>query len=93
VTGLSKEGLYSQTEPRALRGPNVSVFVLRDDRNIAQHPDNECLPRRVNRIIARETGQSFEKVVADTERNFWVGAEEAVAYGLVSRVVKSASEV
>jgi ATP-dependent Clp protease protease subunit len=48
---------------------------------------------RLNRIIARETGQSFEKVVADTERNFWMGAEEAVAYGLVSRVVKTASEV
>ena len=48
---------------------------------------------RLNRIIARETGQTFEKVVADTERNFWMGAEEAKAYGLVSRVVASASEV
>ena len=48
---------------------------------------------RLNRIIARETGQTFEKVVADTERNFWMGAEEAKAYGLVSRIVASASEV
>jgi ATP-dependent Clp protease protease subunit len=48
---------------------------------------------RLNRIIARETGQSFEKVVSDTERNFWMGAEEAKAYGLVFKVVASASEV
>ncbi|HEY0281131.1 MAG TPA: ATP-dependent Clp protease proteolytic subunit [Rhizomicrobium sp.] len=48
---------------------------------------------RLNRIIARETGQTFEKVVADTERNFWMGAEEAKAYGLVSKVVARASEV
>jgi ATP-dependent Clp protease protease subunit len=48
---------------------------------------------RLNRIIARETGQPFEKVVTDTERNFWMGAEEAIAYGLVSRIVASASEV
>ena len=48
---------------------------------------------RLNRIIARETGQPFEKVVSDTERNFWMGAEEAKAYGLVSRIVASASEV
>ena len=48
---------------------------------------------RLNRIIARETGQTFEKVVNDTERNFWMGAEEAKAYGLVSRIVASASEV
>ncbi|MGB8601371.1 MAG: ATP-dependent Clp protease proteolytic subunit, partial [Rhizomicrobium sp.] len=36
---------------------------------------------RLNRIIARETGQTYEKVVADTERNFWMGADEAVTYG------------
>jgi len=48
---------------------------------------------RLNRIIARETGQPFEKVVSDTERNFWMGAEEAKAYGLVSKVVANASEV
>ncbi len=49
--------------------------------------------RRVNQIIARETGQALEKVHADTERDFWMSAEEAVAYGLVSRVVTRADEV
>ena len=48
---------------------------------------------RLNREIAAETGQSYEKVVADTERNFWMGAEEAVAYGLVGKVVSRADEV
>jgi ATP-dependent Clp protease, protease subunit len=48
---------------------------------------------RLNRIIARETGQPFEKIVTDTERNFWMGAEEAKAYGLVAKVVARASEV
>lgn len=48
---------------------------------------------RLNRIIARETGQPFEKVVSDTERNFWMGAEEAKNYGLVERIVANASEV
>jgi ATP-dependent Clp protease protease subunit len=48
---------------------------------------------RINRIIARETGQSYEKVVADTDRNFWIGSEDAVAYGLVSKVVTRADEV
>ncbi len=42
---------------------------------------------RINRIIARETGQSFEKVTEDTDRNFWMGAEEAKKYGLVSRII------
>ena len=48
---------------------------------------------RLIREIAAETGQTYEKVVRDTERNFWMGAEEAVTYGLVSKVVARASEV
>ena len=48
---------------------------------------------RLIREIAVETGQPYEKVVADTERNFWMGADEALKYGLVGKVVSSASEV
>ena len=48
---------------------------------------------RINRVIARETGQPFEKIVQDTDRNFWMSAEEAKAYGMVSKIVNSANEV
>jgi ATP-dependent Clp protease protease subunit len=48
---------------------------------------------RVNRMIAEETGQPYDKVVKDTQRNFWMGAEQATAYGLVGRIVKSVEEV
>ena len=48
---------------------------------------------RVNRMIAAETGQPLEKIVKDTQRNFWMNAEEAKEYGLVSRIVTDASEV
>jgi ATP-dependent Clp protease protease subunit len=40
---------------------------------------------RVNRVIAEETGQSIERVRKDTDRDFWMNAEEAIAYGLISR--------
>ena len=48
---------------------------------------------RLNRITARETGQTYEKIVADTERNFWISAKDAIAYGLVTKVVARADEV
>jgi ATP-dependent Clp protease protease subunit len=48
---------------------------------------------RLIREIAVETGQPYEKVVNDTERNFWMGAEEAVKYGLVAKVINNANEV
>jgi ATP-dependent Clp protease protease subunit len=48
---------------------------------------------RINRLIARETGQTYEKILQDTERNFWMGPEEAKAYGIVSKIVNRADEV
>jgi ATP-dependent Clp protease protease subunit len=48
---------------------------------------------RVNRMIAEETGQTVDKIVKDTQRNFWMNAEEAVEYGIVSRIIKNTSEV
>jgi ATP-dependent Clp protease, protease subunit len=48
---------------------------------------------RVNRMIARETGQSIERIAKDTQRNFWMSAEEAKEYGVVSRIVSAVSEV
>jgi ATP-dependent Clp protease protease subunit len=51
------------------------------------------MQERINRTIARETGQTYEKVVVDTERNFWMGAEAALAYGLVGKIVNRADEV
>ena len=43
---------------------------------------------RIARVTARETGQPYDKVLADMERDFWLSAEEAIAYGLVSRIVE-----
>jgi ATP-dependent Clp protease protease subunit len=48
---------------------------------------------RLNALIADETGQSVERVAKDSDRNFWMNAEEASEYGLVGKVIKSASEL
>jgi ATP-dependent Clp protease, protease subunit len=43
--------------------------------------------RRMNEILAEATGQPFEKIERDTDRDYIIGAEEAVEYGVVDRVV------
>lgn len=48
---------------------------------------------RLNKLIADETGQPLERVVKDTDRDYWMSAEDAVAYGLVSRVVRTRDEL
>ena len=48
---------------------------------------------RVNRMIAKETGQTIDRITQDTRRNFWMNAEEAIAYGLVSRIINNVTDV
>jgi ATP-dependent Clp protease protease subunit len=43
--------------------------------------------RRLNEIIAKHTGQTAEKVARDSERNFYLSAEEAKAYGIIDEVI------
>ena len=48
---------------------------------------------RIARVIATETGQPPEKVRADMERDYWMTADEAIAYGIASRVVVNQKEL
>jgi ATP-dependent Clp protease protease subunit len=48
---------------------------------------------RLNRQIAAATGQPYESVTKDTDRNFWMPAEKAKEYGMVSRIISSAAEL
>ena len=51
------------------------------------------LREKANRIIADETGQPIEKVASDMDRDFWMSAEQAAKYGLVSRIITSRSDL
>jgi len=44
---------------------------------------------RIARVVARQTGKPLETVVADMDRDHWMSAEEAISYGIVSRVIES----
>ncbi len=48
---------------------------------------------RLNHIFAAATGQTVEKIAKDTDRDYWLSAEEAKDYGLVSRIVTRQDEI
>jgi ATP-dependent Clp protease protease subunit len=48
---------------------------------------------RLNKIFAAATGQSVERIQKDTDRDYWLSAEEALEYGLVSRIVTSQADI
>ncbi len=68
-----------------VRGPATDIDI--EAREIVK------MRERINRVIADETGQPFEKVVNDTDRNYWMNAQEAIAYGLCHHVIKSIDEL
>lgn len=48
---------------------------------------------RLNRIMARETGQTVERIEDDTTRNFWLEATDAVEYGLVGKIISHQNDL
>ncbi len=53
----------------------------------------EKLREKINQLIARETGQKVKKVSEDTDRDYWLNAEEALEYGLISRIITTRAEL
>jgi len=51
------------------------------------------MKERINRIIAEATGQPLKKVEEDADRDFWLSSEEAIEYGLISKVVTHYDEI
>ncbi len=45
------------------------------------------LKKSLTEIIAKNTGQTYEKTLSDMERNNWMSAEEAKKYGLIDKVL------
>ncbi len=48
---------------------------------------------RINGIIADRTGQPLERVAQDTDRDYWMSAEESLEYGLVGKIINSVDDI
>ena len=48
---------------------------------------------KINALIAEETGKDVDEVAKDTDRDYWLSADEAAAYGLILQVIKTRSDL
>ena len=48
---------------------------------------------RIARVISKQTGQPLATVLTDIERDFWMSADEAVKYGIVSRIIERQADL
>ncbi len=53
----------------------------------------EKLRIKLNKLMSEETGQKIARVEKDTDRDYWMSAEESVSYGLVSKIVSKREEL
>ncbi|NNE86518.1 MAG: ATP-dependent Clp protease proteolytic subunit [Silicimonas sp.] len=73
-------------EPRGGVGGSVSDIQI-------QAEQIRLMRERFHKIFATATGQTEKKIASDMERDFWLTTEEALDYGLLGKVIKSASEL
>ena len=73
-------------EPRGGVGGSVSDIQI-------QAEQINIMRKRFHKIFAKATGQSEKKIASDTERDFWLNTDEALEYGLLGKVISSASEL
>ena len=55
--------------------------------------DMEKIRAKLNKIISEATGTDLEKVTKDTDRDYWLDSDEAVTYGLISKIISSKDEL
>ncbi len=53
----------------------------------------EKLRVKLNQLISEETGQKIERVEKDTDRDYWMNAEESITYGLISKIISKREDL
>lgn len=88
-----KENRYSLPNTRfLLHEPRGGVGGQATDVEI-QAREIIKMRERLNRIFAEATGKTVEQIKKDTERDFWMSAQEAVDYGLVNKIITNRREI
>jgi ATP-dependent Clp protease protease subunit len=75
-----------------LHQPAMQTMGAASDIEITSN-EIERVREKYNFIVEEETGRAMAKVRTDTNRDFWLTAQEAVEYGLVTRIVTRATEL
>ncbi|MDR4498689.1 MAG: ATP-dependent Clp protease proteolytic subunit [Candidatus Scalindua sp.] len=89
LIGTGKENRFSLPNARILiHQPSTGVHGTASDIQIEASEILKCR-EKINSLIAKETNKELKKVENDTKRNYWMSAEEAVAYGLLRKIIKT----
>ena len=80
-------------EPRSRRSRELLPATPGEKRARASAEQLRQMRERFNKLFAAATGQTPERIAADTARDFWLNTDEALAYGLLGKVISSADDL
>jgi ATP-dependent Clp protease protease subunit len=93
LLGAKKEWRFALPNTRFLiHQPSMGIQGQASDVDIAAKEVLK-LRQKVNELLSMETGQPVSRIAEDTRRDYWMSAEEAKRYGLITSIVGSASEL
>lgn len=90
---VEKENRYSLANTRFLLHQPMGGAVGQATDIAIEAEEIIKMRQRLNVTFSEQTGQPLEKVEKDTDRNFWMSAQEAKEYGLVGNIIASVDEV
>lgn len=94
MLGADKEHRYALPNARIMIHQPLGNMPGTSAENVKRWAEQILkLRERINKLYAEETGHSIEKIQADTDRDYWFTPDEAVAYGLIHRVINSYAEL
>lgn len=90
-----KENRYSTPNSKFLIHQPLIAGTIRGQASDIEITARDIIKTRekINKLLADECGQPLEKVEKDTQRDYWMNAQEAVEYGLVSKILNKKSEI
>jgi ATP-dependent Clp protease protease subunit len=93
LLGAAKDRRYSLPNTRyLLHQPSTGMQGTASDVAIGAREILK-LREKVNQLLAAETGQTFDRIAEDTHRDYWMSAEEAKAYGLITHIANNVGEL
>lgn len=68
-----------------LKGQASDIYI------ISEHIQRN--KQRINQILSQNTGKSIKEIELDTDRDYYMSAEEALSYGLIDKIITSAKDI
>ncbi len=101
VASIAVPILFGATKPNRMALPNTRFLLHQPSGGAGGHLSDIRIEaqeimkirEKLNKLLAQETGKDVEQIARDSDRNFWMSAEEALEYGIINQIISSVDDL